>query len=355
MKYSVLEKNLMAKINDHLTDVAPGVLVRSYQNGRLICDIAVGTTYPYYDFASLTKIIFTLQLIQLGYQDKKIILENPVQAHLPWFQNGRVLIRDLLSHTSGLAWWKPFYKTIAEKKSSAEKKAEMKRLIEQEVLSQDQSKSVYSDLDFFVLTFLLEEIYQKSIEDLWGDCHRLFYEGTTLNFHQENKPIYRKELYAPTEECPWRRRLIQGEVHDENAWSLGGLSTHAGLFGSIDDLSWFSLLLRSQLLGIARYQVKQKTAQYFAQRTIPVEVGDWAMGYMMPTKGVSSAGQYFSPHSIGHTGFTGTSIWYDPKQDLSVMILSNRVLYGRENDRFKKLRPQIHDWLVEGLKKSSIM
>lgn len=354
MKYSVLEKNLMSKIHDHLTDVAPGVMVRSYQNGRLICDISVGTTYPYYDFASLTKIIFTMQMVQMAYQDRKIVLENPVQSYLSWFPDGKVLVRDLLTHTSGLAWWKPFYKNIADR-DDAHKKEELRNLLMNETVVHDQSKAVYSDLDFFVLLFLLEEVYQKSIAELWQHCREQFYDGTTLNFHLGNRPVYRKELYAPTEECPWRRRLIQGEVHDENAWSFGGLSTHAGLFGSIDDLSWFGLLLRSQLLGIARYQVKQKTAQYFAQRAIALEVGDWSLGYMMPTKGSSSAGQYFSPASIGHTGFTGTSVWYDPKQDLSVMILSNRVLYGRENDRFKKLRPQIHDWLVEGLKKSSIM
>ena len=354
MRYSVLEKNLMSKIHDHLIDVAPGVMVRSYQNGRLICDIAVGTTYPYYDFASLTKIIFTIQMVQVGFQEGKVILDNPVQVYLPWFHDDTVLVRDLLNHTSGLAWWKPFYKTIADAPSD-QRKEELKKLLIKEVITRDKSKSVYSDLDFFILLFVLEEAFQKSIEDIWIDCYRIFYEGTTLNFHLQNKKIYRKELYAPTEECPWRKRLIQGEVHDENAWSLGGLSTHAGLFGSIDDLSWYGLLLRSQLLGIARCQIKQKTAQFFAQRSMPTEMGDWSLGYMMPTQGSSSSGQFLSPQSIGHTGFTGTSIWYDSKRDLSIMILSNRVLYGRENDRFKKLRPLIHDWLIEGLKKSSII
>jgi CubicO group peptidase (beta-lactamase class C family) len=161
-------------------------------------------------------------------------------------------------------------------------------------------------------------------------------------------------LYAPTEECPVRRKLVQGEVHDLNAWALGGVSTHAGLFGSIDDVGWFSLHLRSHLLGIARYSIRQKTAQLFAKRALPEGHGDWAMGYMMPTPGAASCGTYFSLDSIGHTGFTGTSVWYDPKMDLSVCILSNRVLYGADNKAFGKLRPEIHNWIVENYRRSGL-
>jgi CubicO group peptidase (beta-lactamase class C family) len=140
-------------------------------------------------------------------------------------------------------------------------------------------------------------------------------------------------------------------VHDDNAWAFGGLSTHAGLFGSIDDLGWFALFMRSELKGYAKTSVKPKTAQFFASRSLPPGKGDWALGYMMPTPGNSSAGNYFSPFSIGHTGFTGTSLWYDPQADLSIAILSNRVFYGRENKEFATLRPQIHNWIIEGMKR----
>ena len=120
-----------------------------------------------------------------------------------------------------------------------------------------------------------------------------------------------------------------------------------------DDLGWHALNIRSQLLGIARYEVKQKTAQLFAKRAVEEGKGDWALGFMMPTPGQASCGHYFDLSSIGHTGFTGTSTWYDPKMDLAVCILSNRLVYGRENNRFKDLRPKIHNWLVEGLRKSA--
>jgi CubicO group peptidase (beta-lactamase class C family) len=190
--------------------------------------------------------------------------------------------------------------------------------------------------------------------DVWNDVKNRFYQGTTLEFHPHNKTTVKTSLFAPTEECPVRRKLIQGEVHDLNCWSLGGVSTHAGLFGSIDDVGWFSLHLRSHLLGIARYNIRQKTAQLFAKRALPEGKGDWAMGYMMPTPGSASCGNYFSLDSIGHTGFTGTSVWYDPKMDMSVIILSNRVLYGSDNKAFGKLRPDIHNWIVENYRRSGL-
>lgn len=353
MKYSVLEKNLISQIESNMRDVCPGVVVRAYQNGRVVCDISVGNTYPYYDLASLTKVIFTTQVMMMAYENQAWNFETKVQQHLPWFPSPHVRIRDLLHHTSGLDWWKPLYKEIDRELPREERFKSLQGFLASEKISEGL-KCVYSDLNFLVLGLLLEKLYQKGILDIWKETRDLFYDGTTLDFNVDNIPLYRKSLYAPTEECSWRKKLIQGEAHDENTWALGGVSTHAGLFGSIDDVSWYALILRSQILGIAKYQVRQKTAQIFAERAIAPEVGDFAMGFMMPTKGQSSSGSYFSLNSIGHIGFTGTSLWYDPKQDLSIIILSNRLLYGREQNRFKDLRPKIHDWLYEGLRKSSL-
>ncbi len=353
MKFSVLEKNLMMKIEENMRDVCPGVVVRAYQNGRVICDISVGNTYPYYDLASLTKIIFTTQVMMLAYENQAWNLETKIQDRLSWFPSDQVRVRDLLHHTSGMDWWKPFYQEMNRELPREERFHSLQPLLAAEKLS-ECLKCVYSDLNFLVLGFFLEKIYQKGLLEIWREVKELFYDGTTLDFNVDNIPLYKRSLYAPTEECPWRKKLIQGEAHDENTWALGGVSTHAGLFGSIDDVSWYALALRSQLLGIAKYRVRQKTAQLFAERAIAPEVGDFALGFMLPTKGKSSSGSYLSLNSVGHTGFTGTSMWYDPKQDLSIIVLSNRLLYGRDNNRFRELRPKIHDWLYEGLRKSSL-
>lgn len=353
MKYSVLEKTVMQKIEDSIRDKAPGVMVRAYQGGKIVCDISVGTTYAYYDLASLTKVIFTTQAMMWAFEQGKWNFDQTVQDFLPWFPHAKVKVRDLMTHTSGLIWWMPYYKELSLNLSRSDRRMQLQEMIRNTRL-QEHEQAVYSDVGYMTLGFVVEKIYGKELLDVWKEIKEKFYNGTTLDFHPDNKLGERISLFAPTEECPWRRKLIQGEVHDENCWALGGVSSHAGLFGSIDDVSWYALNIRSQMMGIARYSIRQKTAQLFAKRALPEGKGDWATGFMMPTPGSASCGHFFSLDSIGHTGFTGTSIWYDPHMDMVVCILSNRVLYGRDNKAFSQMRPEIHNWIIEAYRKSSL-
>ncbi len=352
MKSSTLEKSLIAQIAPRIRDVAPGVQIRAYHGGKLVCDISVGETHPYYDLASVTKIIFSVQAMILAFEEKKWDLDTKLSAILPWFGSARTRVQDILTHSTGLPWWMPFYKDLDMSRSVPDRWKQLQGMLAVQEIDVKEV-STYSDVGILTLAFVLEELYQKPLNEIWDIIKEKFYNGTTLNFHPGNVPAYRKNLYAPTEECPWRHRVLQGEVHDENAFALGGVSSHAGLFGSIDDLGWYLLNLRSQVQGVARYVIRQKTALLFSQRARSVGKGDWALGYMMPTPGSASCGVHFSLNSIGHTGFTGTSAWYDPKMDLAVALLSNRVAYGRENKAFAPLRAEIHNWIVEGLKKSS--
>jgi CubicO group peptidase (beta-lactamase class C family) len=353
MKFSVLESNLINQLKTRIMDTTPGVVVRAYQGGRMVCDVNVGTTYAYYDLASLTKVIFTVQALMVAFEEGKWDLDSRVQEYLSWFPHSSIRVQDLLTHSSGLVWWMPFYKELDLNLDFVQRRQQLKEKIAKLDVA-DTAASVYSDVGFLVLGFLAEEFYKEDLLAVWTKVKNKFYGGTTLEFHPGNVPKHRLSLYAPTEECPWRRKLLVGEVHDENCWALGGVSTHAGLFGSVDDVSWTLLNIRSQLLGIARYSVKQKTAKLFASRARPQGMGDWAMGYMMPTPGSASCGSHFSLNSIGHTGFTGTSMWYDPKTDFGIVILSNRVMYGRDNKSFARLRPDIHNWIVEGFRKSAV-
>jgi CubicO group peptidase (beta-lactamase class C family) len=353
MKFSVLEKNLMKQLEDRIRDTTPGVMVRAYQGGRIICDVAVGNTYPYYDLASLTKVLFTTQAMMQAFELGKWSFETKVADILPWFQHKETKLTELLTHSSGLVWWMPLYEQINWMEGESVKREKLRKIIEALPLEKKDT-AVYSDVGYILLGFVLEKLYDKPLLEVWTEIKTKFFAGTTLDFHPGNKSSLKAGLFAPTEECPLRRKLVQGEVHDLNCWTLGGVSTHAGLFGSVDDVGWFSLHLRSQLLGIARYSIRQKTAQLFAKRALAEGKGDWAMGYMMPTPGSASCGNYFSLDSIGHTGFTGTSVWYDPKMDMSVIILSNRVLYGVENKSFASLRPEIHNWIVENYRRSGL-
>lgn len=353
MKHTVLEKNLIAKLQGRIRDTTPGVLVRAYQGGKIICDVAVGNTYAYYDLASLTKIIFTQQAMMEAFDKGKWNFQSKVADFISWFPHKQTKVTELLTHSSGLAWWLPFYKDLNLNLSIEERREQLRGLLQNLKLEQNEN-AIYSDVGIIVLGFVLEAIFDRPLLDVWSDVKNKFYLGTTLEFHPENTTAIRASLFAPTEECPVRHKLVQGEVHDLNCWALGGISTHAGLFGSLDDVGWYSLHLRSQYMGIARYSIRQKTAQLFAKRALAEGKGDWAMGYMMPTPGAASCGRYFSLDSIGHTGFTGTSVWFDPKMDMSIVILANRVLYGADNKAFSLLRPEIHNWIVENYRKSGL-
>ena len=276
--------------------------------------------------------------------------ETQVRDLLPDFKP-QILIKDLLTHTSGLEWWRPFYQSVPLELSWPEKRRWLYQEINNSVVKKN-GQAVYSDLGFMLLGFVLEKIHQQDLLSIWQSVKERYYPSTSFDFHVNNKTDKSQDLFAPTEDCPWRQRIMRAEVHDENTWSLGGVSTHAGLFGSIEDVSAFGLNVRSQLQGIARYSIRQKTAQLFATRAIPAESGDWALGYMMPSVEGASCGPHFSVLSIGHTGFTGTSFWYDPRHDLLVLVLSNRVHYGRENRAFVGLRPQIHSWIYESLRRT---
>ncbi len=350
MSFGTFEKNLVLKIEKEIPGVTPGLQVQVHQLGKKVCDFSVGQTFPYYDFASLTKIVFTTQVFMKAYEDKKWTVESKVVDFCPWFHNKEMKLVDCLNHSSGLAWWLPFFELVDFKKTPRDRWLSTQKMINDSPLDK-KDISVYSDVGFIMLGHILENMYEKELLEIWKDLKEQIYPRSTINFHPNNEPLFEQRLYAPTERSEWRHKVIQGEVHDDNAWSFGGVSSHAGLFGSIDDLGWYALFLRSILQGYAKTYVRQKTAMTFASRSRTLGLGDWALGFMMPTPGGSSSGDFFSPASVGHTGFTGTSLWYDPVHDISVAILSNRVFYGRENKQFASLRPKIHNWIVQGLRK----
>jgi len=343
-----LEKALASQLEVGIADVTPGVVLRAHAAGALVCDVAVGQTFRYYDLASLTKIVFTQQALMQAFDRGLWTADSTVGDFLPDFTRPALRLTDLLTHTSGIEWWLPFYESVDLSLPWRQRRQWLYRQL-QTAPCQPTGKAVYSDLGFMLLGFVLEALHGKDLLLVWQDLHSASYPGSSLALHEDNRPVHAVVDYAPTELCPWRRKRLQGEVHDDNTWSLGGVSSHAGLFGSIDDLASFGLQLRSQIRGLPGAPVRPATAQLFTRRAIPRAVGDWTLGFMMPAEQGASCGRHFSEQSIGHTGFTGTSLWYDPQRDLLVSMLSNRVYGGRDNQGFLALRPQIHDWIVEGL------
>ncbi len=345
-----LEKTLSKKISPFIPEVAPSLELMVYHKGKKKIHLKLGDEYKYYDLASLTKIIFTVPVLMSLYENKKIKVEQPIIEILPWVKWSEVKVKNLLNHSSGLIWWQDFFRKLDQKKSMLEKRYELAQMIRSAPREQS-NKSVYSDVGFLFLGFLIERIKEKPLFDIFLDLQKDFKLSESLHFQKNNQTIYKKSLYAPTENCLWRKFRPQGEVHDENCWAMGGVSNHAGLFGQAQDVADYGLRLREVLNSKNKF-LSSSTLKLFMKRTMLTAQGDWALGFMLPSKGSSSAGKYLSSDSIGHTGFAGTSFWYDPKKDLQVTLLSNRVYHGREKEKFKLLRPKIHDWIFESMKDS---
>jgi CubicO group peptidase (beta-lactamase class C family) len=318
-----------------------------YGAGRLADD---DSTRPgprtIYDLASLTKVVALTTGLMFAVEEGRIGLDDPVQYHLPEFVGpgkDQVTLRHLLTHSSGL----PAHRRLWEESGDAAGAIAVTLAIPLDTLP--GLRTVYSDLGAILLTQVLERTYRGPIDSLLSD--RLFRPlgMTSTRFHP---PAAWRDRIAPTEADPWRGRVLRGEVHDENAAWLGGVSGHAGLFGSAEDL------LRFGEWVLERWNRETGTPSSdggppeaptaiaeFVRRQDLVPGSSRALGWDTPSPG-SSAGLRLSPRSIGHTGFTGTSIWIDPDRQLVVVLLSNRIHPTRDNPRLGHLRPLVADCVV---------
>ncbi len=344
---NAFEKALVRKIAKEIPELdlyTPGLVLDVHVKGRRRGCLALGKTYDYYDLASLTKIIFTASR-SIGYFSKKPgALTEPVREVLPWWKSATTPYH-LLTHTAGLDWWRPFYKMLKGPAHPEARFSELQKKLSR-VKPSRRRKAVYSDLDLWMMGAYLQTVYQKSLLEMWNDLHVELKLGEVF-FHPGNRPRYARSRYAPTERCPWRGRVMQGEVHDENTWALAGVAPHSGLFGNAEAVSDWGLKLRRAVLKDSEVFGAPQMARRFIRRQVPPAIGDWGLGFMKPTRGHASCGRYFSAHSFGHTGFTGTSLWMDPVQDILVVILSNRVHPTRDNKRFVGLRGSLHDWICQ--------
>jgi CubicO group peptidase (beta-lactamase class C family) len=307
-----------------------------------------------FDLASLTKPIATTTLLMRAMDDGRILLDDPLSRWLPeWTGQDRegIRIRDVLAHASGLTAYLPLYRDHTGR-------YEFEHTICSLPLEYPpRSQSIYSDLGFMLLGFILEDAQPAGpayrggpgtsdpAKNLATQFHRVasFFTAEALRF---NPPRAWRVRAAPTEVDPWRGRLIVGEVHDENAWALGGAAGHAGLFGTAAAVGAFARALLRTIAG-EPILAKPETVREFIRRT-DVPGSSRALGWdaMLPT---SSCGTRMSATAIGHTGFTGTSLWIDWERDLYVVLLSNRVYPTRENDGIQEIRRRFHDAVVAAL------
>ena len=349
MKSKVLEKSIWQFLDQKQTKRAtPGLLLRVYHKGKKCIDLSYGKTAYFYDLASITKPMLTSTRLMMLKEDKIFHENNIVKQTVPWFKSS-CRFKSLLNHTSGAIWWNPYFKSVPKNLSREDKWIWLQKELRSEPSFQKtHSKSipsVYSDVGFLLLGVALEYLESRPLLFSWKKVQEAFDLEETY-FNIDNVLKHKVNSYAPTQYCRWRKKQICGQVSDENAYALGGISPHAGLFSSLNDTSLWVLKLRDIFYGKVHKPISQKTLQEFTQSK-----GVFALGFMKPhpANKISGCGRYFSKASFGHTGFSGTSFWFDPVKDLIVVLLSNRTCPNTENKRFVALRPLIHEQVIKTL------
>jgi CubicO group peptidase (beta-lactamase class C family) len=309
--------------------------------GRLTFDPAAAPAGDdtIFDLASLTKVLSTSALVMRQVERGMLGLDDPVSRHLPRWRGAdrdTVTIRDLLAHASGLPAHRPFYLTLRGR--DAFEQAICATPLEYE----PRSRSIYSDLGFMLLGFILE-----NAAPLPAQFDTLRLQMGNIQDLQFHPPGIWTRRTAPTQQNAVRGRLLVGEVDDDNTWALGGAAGQAGLFGTAGAVGECARHLL-QVLDGRTGAFRRDTLETFITRQPYVTGSSRALGWdtMLPT---SSCGTRMSGRAFGHTGFTGTSLWIDPERQIYVVLLTNRVHPTADNGAITQIRPALHDAVLEGL------
>ncbi len=339
--------------------VFPGAVLLVQHGGRQrwqvaggVADLATGEAVradTCFDLASLTKPLCTTLAVMHLIQSDRLSLEDRLGDVAEVFapsEKAGIRIRQLLSHQSGFPAWRPYFEILRRQPPAARGRLWRQMLADEPLAYRPGEQTLYSDLDFMALQIVVEaqagqRLDQYAARELYQPMglRDLFFTDTAL------PPLPRP--FAATEQCPWRGRVLKGHVHDDNAFALGGVAGHAGLFGTAAAVADLLDLL---LAAVKRPQPDQvlDAAQLrrFFQRQ---PSSDWTLGFDTPAVTGSSSGRHFSASTVGHLGFTGTSFWMDLDREVFVVLLTNRIHPSRTNEGIKAFRPLIHDRIMEVL------
>lgn len=343
--------------------VFPGAVLLVSRGGRICFFEAFGhrTLLPQpqamlrstiFDVASLTKPLATslavMKLVDQGIIQLDQRVGEIISAALG--EKSSLTPRLLLNHAAGFAEWKPFYCDLMQYPSPERKSILRERLVEEPFAYYPGSMCLYSDLGFMFLEWVVEEasgmpMHRYVAEEIYGP---MGLKRTFLAEESEARKFLQEE-FAATEECPWRKEVVQGKVHDENAFALGGYSGHAGLFGTAEEIGAMVGMLQDHYEDQRKDLFHSETVKEFFTVQHISEESSWALGWDTPSQENSSSGKHFSRRSVGHLGFTGTSAWLDLERNVAVILLTNRIHPTRQNERIKTFRPKLHDAVMEEL------
>jgi len=341
--FAILEEAVLSR-------AFPGAAVSVTCRGETVALKAVGRfTYDaespkvepatIYDIASVTKVVATTTAAMILYDQGSLDLNSKVVDFFPEFGTEpgkkRVTVRMLLAHSSGL----PAYEKLFERVKS---RGELIHLaLGTPLANPPLACAEYSDIGFIILGEILSKLARQTLDRF---CTEQIFKPLRMSFTCYRPPEEWRTHIVPTVNNDFRGRVIQGEVHDENAWVMGGVSGHAGVFANINDLAQFALCM----LRLGSPIVKASTFSLFTRRETMPEGTSRALGWDTPSA-PSQSGQYFSQRSFGHLGYTGTSLWCDPVRQLSITLLTNRVWPDRSSQALKLVRPKFHNAVVEAL------
>jgi CubicO group peptidase (beta-lactamase class C family) len=327
--------------------VAPGVAIAVGRNGHIAYMKGYGTidwnrpgspavdTNTLYDLASLTKVIATTTVAMILEEGGQLDLNRTVSSYLPEFntpEKAHITVRQLLTHSSGLEAGASIYRTARGREQY------LQQISARPLEYTPGTNMIYSDWNMIVLQLVMERITGKTLDVLATEKIFKPLGMTDTQFHPS---IALRPRIAPTQVDEGRGGLLWGTVHDENAYAIGGVAGHAGLFSTARDLALFSMMILNGGEGANGVRLaKPATIARWTSRQ--GKESTRTLGWDSPDGG-SSAGQFFSPWSFGHTGFTGTSIWIDPEKDLFVVVLTNRVNPTGSNTRHIQLRRDVAD------------
>lgn len=318
-----------------------GVLAQASVGHLDAGDPAIPTERTLWDLASLTKVVGMTSALMHLVQEGRVDLDAPVQRYLPEWTGqwkDRVTVRHLLTHSSGLPAWRPLYK-------EANSPSEAMQLVFATPLDTVPGvRMVYSDLGAILLGQVVTRVSGAPFNEY---VTRKVFRPLGMRETRWLPPRSLAKRIAPTEIDPWRQRHLRGEVHDENAFALGGISAHAGLFSTAADLS----RLARMYLGHGRLDGVQVLDSAVIERFTAhpsSSLSNRALGWEKPN-GSNSAGHRMSSAAFGHTGFTGTSLWVDPGNDVFVILLTNRVNPTRQNTKIGRVRIAVADAVLGAL------
>jgi len=341
------------------------VYERAFGHRSLLPQKTPMLTGTIFDLASLTKALATSVALMLLVREKKLRLDDQVTRVIPMygvFGKSLTTFRHLLNHSAGLPAWKPYFEEIIKSEKAGRINFVASRAAKNYVYEQIHrerpdaapgTRTVYSDLGFMVLGEVVENLTGNTLDRF---CREKIFKPLELRSTgfvdltqirtRRLQPV--EEMIAPTEECPWRKHILCGEVHDDNAYAMGGVAGHAGLFSSARDIHALIARLSQCLRGNDDF-LPQTLLREFLSRDDASKDGNFALGWDMPSAAKSASGTLFSSRSVGHLGFTGCSIWWDLEKNCHVVLLTNRVHPSRKNEKIKEFRPQVHDLIMKAL------